>query len=168
MKVVCEYCDSYVEADENMKCPLCGAALGAAVQSEQERIEAQEEAQHQRELEVKAQEAKDDHISEVITGVANVATAFAAGAGLSGTLNNSADGETDDEGRPPEPPHGRRMPPSENGQTRGNHRGGPGGPGGPGSLGGQGGRQGDKPGGHGGPGGQGGPGGGKGGFGGRR
>ena len=37
MKVVCEYCDSYVEADENMKCPLCGAALGTAVQSEQER-----------------------------------------------------------------------------------------------------------------------------------
>ena len=109
MKVVCEYCGSYVEADENMKCPLCNGALGTAVQTEQEHIEQQQEIAYQREAEAKAQEAKEDHISEVITGVANVATALAAGAGLSGVLGTSS--SDDDENRPPEPPDGRRMPP---------------------------------------------------------
>ncbi len=77
MKVTCEYCGSYVEADENLKCPFCGATLGGAVATEQARIEEQAEIERQHEAEEAAQEAKENHISEIIGGVASVASAFA-------------------------------------------------------------------------------------------
>ena len=86
MKIVCEYCDSYVEVDENMKCPLCGGPLGTAIKAEQERIEQEKAAEAQREAdeaareaEAKAQEAKEDHISEIIAGITSVATAIITG-----------------------------------------------------------------------------------------
>lgn len=79
MKVVCEYCGSYVEADENMRCPLCVAELGSSVKAEQDRLAKEEEAERQREAEEKAQEAKEEHVSEVIKGVAGVAAAVVAG-----------------------------------------------------------------------------------------
>lgn len=90
MKVTCEYCGCYVEADENMKCPNCVAGLGSAVQAERERIAAEEEAERQRiaaeeeaerqrEADAKAQEAKAEHITEVIKGITTVASAVIAG-----------------------------------------------------------------------------------------
>ena len=122
MKVTCEYCGSYVDADENMKCPLCGGALEGAVEAEQKRVEQQEEAEHQRELEETAQEAKEGHISEIINGVASVATAFAAGKGIAGAFSStSSSNQTDVPPAPPEqwenrpqPPEGRPLPPDQN------------------------------------------------------
>ena len=104
MKVVCEYCGSYVEADENMKCPLCMGELGSAVLQEQQRQEQAEAAEQQREAEEEVQEAKEEHISEVIQGITSVATAFVAGRAA------SRDDVSTDDGRPPEPPDGRRPP----------------------------------------------------------
>ena len=94
MKVTCEYCGSYVEIDENMKCPLCNAALGTSIQAEQARAEEREEEARQHEAEEKAQDAREGHISEVIAGIASVATAIAAGV----TRSNAS-------GEPPSP-HG--------------------------------------------------------------
>ena len=115
MKVVCEYCGSYVEADENMKCPLCCAELGSAVRTEQSRLAKVEEAERQYEAEVAAQEAKDDHISEIIQGVTNVATAIAAGKTVSQSPN---------ERRPMEEPADterkhRERPPRDKGERSG-------------------------------------------------
>lgn len=118
MKVVCKYCGSYVEADENMKCPSCLAELGSAVQQEEARLEEQEEAEQQREAEEKAQESKDEHISEVIEGITSVATAFFTGRSSSSNTAFESDGRPPEppdgrhgpDGRPPEPPDGRRSP----------------------------------------------------------
>ena len=149
MKVVCEYCGSYVEADENMRCPLCLAELGSSVRTEQDRVDQQEEEERQRVAEEKAQEAKDEHISEVIKGIAGVATAFVAGRATTADADERDDdwmhgerppeppdgrfGRTQD-GRPPEPPDGRhaRSGMGENGRDGFAPRGGHGGPGGPG------------------------------------
>ena len=142
MKVICEYCGSYVEADENMKCPLCMGELGSAVLQEQQRQEQAEALEQQREVEEQAQEAKDEHISEVIQGITSVATAFVAGRAT------SSDDEDMQGNRPPMPPEGFRPPDGtrgHGGHGRSDGRGpngiggherrdgrGPGGPGGPG------------------------------------
>ncbi len=106
MKVVCEYCGSYVEADENLKCPLCGGNLGSAVQTEQARIEAQEELGYQRETAEAAEEAKNEHISQIINGVAGAVTAYAAGKGVAGAFATN-----ESENEPPASPEGFRRPP---------------------------------------------------------
>ncbi len=122
MKVTCEYCDSYVEADENMKCPLCGAGLGDAVQAEQARADQREEEKFRRESEEKAQEAKETHISEVINGVAGVATALAEGVGLAGLRASDAEDHPHaGSNRPPEPPDGHRPPFGQGGRGRSPH-----------------------------------------------
>lgn len=104
MKVVCEYCGSYVEADENMKCPSCLAELGSSVQAEQERIAKEEEAEQARQTEEKAQEAKEEHVSEIIQGIAGVATAVVTGV----TASSAAKNADDFRDRPPLPPDERR------------------------------------------------------------
>ena len=78
MKVTCEYCGCYVDVDENTTCPNCLAELGSSIKAEKERVDEEQEAEREREAEEKAQEAKDDHISEIIQGVSNVAAAFVA------------------------------------------------------------------------------------------
>lgn len=104
MKVVCEYCGSYVEADENMRCPLCVAELGSAVKAEQARIAQEEAAEQARLAEEKAQEAKEEHVSEIIQGIAGVASAVVAGV----TASNAAKDESDAREHPPLPPDGER------------------------------------------------------------
>lgn len=126
MKVTCEYCGSYVEADENMKCPLCDGALGSAVLSEQKRSEEQQEEAYQREAEEKAREAKEEHISEAIAGIASVATAIAGNVTRSDTPDEHQFPHTRGN-RPPEPPDGSRMPPRSHGERhpmggKDNHR----------------------------------------------
>ncbi len=115
MKVKCAYCESYVEADENMKCPLCNAPLGVAAQAVQEHEEELAEAERQYDLEAQTQEAKDTHIDNIIKGVTSVATALAGASAVSST---DTDFTTDDEhrGRPPLPPDGRH--PREGGRNR--------------------------------------------------
>lgn len=105
MKVKCEYCESYVEADENMKCPLCNAPLSGSVEAVQKREEEAEQAAYERAAEVQEQEAKNEHISEIIQGVTNVASAVVAGVTATNIANTT--GTTQDGHRPPMPPDGR-------------------------------------------------------------
>ena len=86
MKVICEYCGCYVETDENTRCPHCVAELGSSIKAEKERQAKEEEAArqreaevHQREAEAKAKEAQEEHVSEIIQGLAGVATAVVTG-----------------------------------------------------------------------------------------
>lgn len=126
MKIVCEYCDSYVEVDENMKCPLCGGPLGTTIKAEQERIEQEKAAEAQRaadeaarEAEAKAQEAKEGHVSEIIAGITSVATAIITGKAADDddepeppTLPAHPDNHVPHhEAKPPLPPDGRETPP---------------------------------------------------------
>ncbi len=76
MKVTCEYCNSYVEADENLKCPNCQAPLGDAVKAEEARIKAEEEAQRQKEAEEAEKQAQKDAVSNTLKGIAGVAGAI--------------------------------------------------------------------------------------------
>ncbi len=76
MKVTCEYCNSYVEADENLKCPNCQAPLGDAVKAEEERIKAEEEAQRQKEEEAAEKQAQKDAVGNALKGIAGVAGAL--------------------------------------------------------------------------------------------
>lgn len=126
MKVQCEYCGAYVEADENMKCPLCNAALGDAVAAAQEAeaqaAEAEAQAEHERELELQEQEAKSSHIDNTIKGISSISTTLAAGATVS-----QAQSRTHREGHPPAPHDGMGGP--------GDIHRGPGGMGGPGMSG---------------------------------
>ena len=108
MKVVCEYCGSYVEADENMRCPLCVAELGSAVKAEQARIAKEEAAEQARAAEEKAQEAKEEHVSEIIQGIAGVASAVVAGVTASNAAKDESDADDDLGHRPPPPPNGER------------------------------------------------------------
>ena len=101
MKVTCEYCGSYVEADENLKCPLCGATLGSAVDTERARLQEQAELERQHEAEEAAQEAKDAHISEIIDGVASVATAFAANTAATSSQTHTQPPEHEKHTAPP-------------------------------------------------------------------
>ena len=114
MKVVCEYCGSYVEADENMRCPLCLGELGSAVQAQEARAEQKEEEERQQEAEEKAQEAKDEHVSEIIKGITGVATALIGAHAAASTAEKTTMPGTAGsrpvppfDGRPPEPPEGR-------------------------------------------------------------
>ena len=42
MKVVCPYCDSYIEADENMNCPNCGGSVSAEVKETEDLLREEE------------------------------------------------------------------------------------------------------------------------------
>ena len=79
MKITCEYCDSYVEIDEHMKCPMCCAPLGNSVEIAKAKAAKEEQAEREREAQIQEQEARDTHISEIIQGVSSVAAAFISG-----------------------------------------------------------------------------------------
>lgn len=56
MKIVCEYCDSVVEADNSHNCPFCGASLSGPLLAEIERIKKDQEL-----LEKEEQERKEEN-----------------------------------------------------------------------------------------------------------
>lgn len=58
MKVVCPYCDSYIDANETMNCPKCGGSVSAAVKEAEERM--QREAAEQREAEAALQKKQEE------------------------------------------------------------------------------------------------------------
>lgn len=124
MKVKCEYCEGYVEADENEKCPLCNAPLGSAIAAERAREAQAEQALREQEAEEQAREAKDAHISDIIKGVASVATALAAGTGMAGA--SASHRPAGHHGGPPR--DGMHAPGGPGGPGMGGMRG-PGGPG---------------------------------------
>ncbi len=115
MKITCEYCGCYVEADENNLCPCCAAPLGDSIRAEEERLkkEAEEQAAKEgakaaEEAEAAADAAKEQAITGAITGLAaSIGTAL---------LNNSAHqtqpGNTPPSGmRPSGPPKDPRRAP---------------------------------------------------------
>lgn len=51
VKIICAYCDSYIDADENTVCPNCGAPLEDAVREEEKKSEEREKAERELELE---------------------------------------------------------------------------------------------------------------------
>ena len=85
MKVVCPYCDSYIEADENMNCPNCGGSVSAEVRSAEDRFR-QEETQR-REAEAAEQkriqeEERDQRLLEIILAAFTGAVGTRRGRGL--------------------------------------------------------------------------------------
>ena len=85
LKVCCEYCDSYVDADENEVCPNCGAPLREAIikAETKRRLEKIDEEEKQRKIIQEEREAKDrDDIFDLIKTVAGSAAGGAIAGGL--------------------------------------------------------------------------------------
>ena len=85
MKVVCPYCDSYIEADENRNCPNCGGSVAAEVKEAEDRFQ-QEEAQRKEaeaEMQKKQQEEEQDRrILEVLLAAVTGAVSTRGGRSL--------------------------------------------------------------------------------------
>ncbi len=85
LKVCCEYCDSFVSADENGNCPNCGGSLKDAIIKEEtkRRLEKIEEEEKQRRILQEERDAKDrDDIFDLIKTVAGSAAGGAIAGGL--------------------------------------------------------------------------------------
>ncbi|MCR5693836.1 MAG: hypothetical protein K6G89_02555 [Clostridia bacterium] len=98
MKLICEYCDSYVEVNENAVCPCCHAPLGQTVRAEQLRIQKENEIalQRQAELEKQRLEAQKRQqnmqlIGTIVSGVASGIIGFASGSKM-GSLKGPGSG----------------------------------------------------------------------------
>ena len=109
MKITCEYCGCYVEADENNRCPCCTAPLGESIRAEEERLKkeaeekaAKEKAEAEASAEAAAKAAQTQAITSAITGIAST---------LGAAILNSSSGSAGT--RPPEGPSAGR---------RGDHR----------------------------------------------
>ncbi len=77
MKIICEYCESYVDTDEYSVCPYCMAPLGASIRrAEQEkRWEKQKkEVAEAKKLAEQRQAEQDAKILEIFKDVASAAT----------------------------------------------------------------------------------------------
>ncbi len=61
MKLVCAYCDAYVEVSGNNVCPCCNAPLGPIVEAERKRLELEEaqKRQHEEALEKSRRETAE-------------------------------------------------------------------------------------------------------------
>lgn len=88
MKVICDYCDSYVEIEENEVCPNCGGPLSNPITVEKTRqrlemieLEEKVEARRQQEKAEKEQEENFELIKDIALGV--------AGSGLGGVIGRA-------------------------------------------------------------------------------
>ncbi len=85
LKVCCEYCDSFVNADENENCPNCGGSLREAIIREEtrRRIEKIDDEEKQRRILQEERDARDrDEIFDLIKTVAGSAAGGAIAGGL--------------------------------------------------------------------------------------
>ena len=85
LKVCCEYCDSFVDADENETCPNCGGSLKDAIIREKtrRRTEKIDEEERQRQILQQERDARDrDEIFDLIKTVAGSAAGGAIAGGL--------------------------------------------------------------------------------------
>ena len=96
MKVFCEYCGSYVDADENENCPNCNAGLGDSIRTQEERLK-KEAAEKQRVEEEKAaqkakaeQEAKENE--ELFNLGKEIVKTAIGGAGIGSTIRGTIRG----------------------------------------------------------------------------
>lgn len=85
MKVVCPYCDSYIEADENMNCPNCGGSVSAEVK-EAEDLLREEEARRREEETAQQQKMQEEErgmrLLELVLGAFTGAMGTRRGRGL--------------------------------------------------------------------------------------
>lgn len=74
MKLVCEYCDAYVDVTENNICPVCNAPLGPAVIAERNRLKKEEDERQARQAAlIKSQQeaAKEQERMRMIGAIAS-------------------------------------------------------------------------------------------------
>jgi hypothetical protein len=95
MKVTCPFCDSYIEADENMNCPNCGGSVSAEVKEAEDLYRRQEEERRINEEKTRqkqAEDERDEHLFEVI--IAAIASVFGGrhGRGLLRIILNAVTG----------------------------------------------------------------------------
>ena len=87
MKIICEYCDSYIEPEGNSAvCPCCGGPIGSTLR---EALEKEREAQRLREQEEekRLKEAREDEQTErILNTVASVAASGLLGSGVTRLL----------------------------------------------------------------------------------
>ena len=84
-RVICEYCGSYVDVQENMICPNCGAPLEEAIVKLQTKIKLENIEKHEEaaKREKQLQDMKDrDEVFDFIKALAG----SAAGAGVARSL----------------------------------------------------------------------------------
>lgn len=77
MKVICAYCDSYVETENLEICPHCGASLAEAIR--QVKKEQREEEQRAREAEMQQKKAERDaeetsRMLDIAAGILEIGT----------------------------------------------------------------------------------------------
>ena len=87
MKVVCPYCDSYIEADENMNCPNCGGSVSTEVK-EAELQEAQQREEAAAQQQKMQEEERDLRLLELVLGAFTGAMGTRRGRGLIRSLIN--------------------------------------------------------------------------------
>lgn len=130
MKIICEYCGCYVEADENNLCPCCAAPLGESIRAEEERLKkeeaekaAAEAAKAQEEAEAAAKAEKEQAVIGAITGLAS-----SIGAALTNKPSSSVPAQPPERsprpaGNPPgSAPHRTDRPGLPKGRNGGRHR----------------------------------------------
>ena len=85
MKIVCDYCDSLVEVDENTICPNCGAALGEALKAEFLRLEAKRKEEEERLAQLEKERKKQQDDDELFEFIKTLAFG-SAGAAIGGNI----------------------------------------------------------------------------------
>lgn len=79
MKLVCEYCDSYVDVDENNICPMCNAPLGSAIAAERARLQSLKAAEDNKELELLKMQQENLKRQERMQLISTIGGAVAGG-----------------------------------------------------------------------------------------
>ncbi len=73
MKVTCEYCDSFIEADGRTVCPMCGAPLGEAVRAAEEKAAREAAELEAKEAKISAELAEQEKQREVLSIIKSLA-----------------------------------------------------------------------------------------------
>ncbi len=66
MKVICAYCDSYVETDDKEICPRCGASLAQAIRKAQQELLEEDRRAKEAELQQKKEEREAEETSRML------------------------------------------------------------------------------------------------------
>ena len=82
MKVICAYCDSYVEIEGQEMCPHCGASLAEAVRAAKE----EQRAQAQRAFEAEMQQRREEREAEETSRMLDIAAGILGLGASSGFL----------------------------------------------------------------------------------
>lgn len=73
MKVTCEYCDSFIEADGRTVCPMCGAPLGEAVRAAEEKAAREAAELEAKEAKISSELAEQEKQREVLSIIKSLA-----------------------------------------------------------------------------------------------